>query len=160
MTITRYEVRPDTGAADLHPDTTVYCVWDTQSGAVCTMENGTRFGQAQQDYAQEMADFLNAGPVSIHEDSSGAVYLTRDGVTWALGPVTPDMYGQAARTAWAWCAGDWEPNEGDGQTRADDTDLTLIATWHTVGSLLIETDQHGEPVAGAGGRAYLGSTSS
>lgn len=95
-------------------------------------------------------------PVSIWEDNSGAVYLERDGAMWALGPVTPDMYGRAASDAYHWYAGDWEPNEHDGQQRASQDGLTLIASWSPGADLRIELDDTGFPVAGAGGALYLG----
>jgi hypothetical protein len=93
--------------------------------------------------------------IEIHEDNSGAVYLTRGEETWALGPVTRDMYGQAADTARAWAEDEWEPNEGDGQHRADLDDMDHIATWRPAGLVVIANDV-GTPMAGAGGSLFLG----
>ncbi|KAA2247171.1 hypothetical protein F0L68_40350 [Solihabitans fulvus] len=93
--------------------------------------------------------------VEIHEDNSGAVYLTRGGECWALGPVTPDMEGRAASDARGWVEGEWGPNEADGQRPADLDGLDHIATW-TADGLVIGHGDTGELVAGAGGAAYLG----
>lgn len=94
--------------------------------------------------------------VEIYEDHSGAVYLARGAEMWGLGPVTADMYGQAAADAQGWCHGDWQPNEADGQvpeSLADD--LKHIATW-TRAVLVVERDHYGKPLAGCGGALYLG----
>jgi len=93
--------------------------------------------------------------ITIYEDNAGSVYVERAGEAWDIGPVTTDLQGAAATTAAAWHAGDWEPNVDDGQTRARIDDLPIIATWTPVG-LSIEYDDNGDPVAGAGGQAFLG----
>ncbi|MFJ5984396.1 hypothetical protein [Lentzea sp. NPDC092896] len=98
---------------------------------------------------------MQNGQIEIHEDNSGAVYLTRGSETWGLGPVTIDMKARAADDAQGWANNDWEPNEHDGQVRADLTGLEHIATWHP-GGMVIEHDHHDNPVAGAGGASYLG----
>lgn len=94
--------------------------------------------------------------VEIYEDNSGAVYLAKGGEVWALGPVTPDMYGEAVTTAKAWTDGEWSPNELDGQVRIEGTDdLDPIAIWHDK-TLNVLTDDAHRPVAGAGGLRYIG----
>jgi hypothetical protein len=94
--------------------------------------------------------------IELYEDNAGAVYLHRDGRTWGLGPVTPDMNGAFPPDAAAWASGDWDPNEDDGQSPFDDTEnLTHIATWCD-GIIRVITTQWGERVAGGGGDAYIG----
>lgn len=94
--------------------------------------------------------------VFIYEDNSGAVYLSPGGSSygWPLGPVTPDMYGAAARDAAACSTGDWTP--GDDLIPASVKDCTLIATCPPGSGLVVERDRNGNPVAGAGGQRYLG----
>lgn len=59
---TRYEVREDHEVAHLH-NVPKFCVWDTQADEIYRDEvTRNRFGQVSQDYAQEMADFLNLSP--------------------------------------------------------------------------------------------------
>lgn len=157
MNTARYEVRTDTGTAHLHPGRTTYCVWDTQADQVwVNPSTDSRCGQVSQQWAQDMADFINSAPVTIWEDNSGSVYLGRDNATWALGPVTADMHGKAASHAYSWCAGTWEPNEHDGQQAATREGLTQIATWAPDADMHIELDANAAPLAGAGGARYLG----
>lgn len=95
--------------------------------------------------------------IRIYEDNAGAVYLERNGEVWALGPVTPDMYGHAESDAAGWHAGDWAPNENDGQKPATTDGLDVIAEW-TPGyglSIAAYIDRPGL-AAGMGGAAYLG----
>lgn len=95
--------------------------------------------------------------IRIYEDNAGAVYLERNGVAWSLGQITPDMYGNAESDAQDWHAGEWEPNETDGQTPADTAGLDVIAEW-TPGyglSIAAYIDRPGL-AAGAEGAAYLG----
>jgi hypothetical protein len=93
--------------------------------------------------------------VELYEDNAGAVYLHRGNETWSLGPVTADMSGQFAEDAAAWVAGDWEPNDNDGQTPTNLDGLTHIATW-TPGGVIAETNDFGERIAGFGGSDYIG----
>ncbi|WP_043654504.1 hypothetical protein [Nocardia thailandica] len=106
-----------------------------------------------------IAEKHEAPSVWIYEDNSGAVYMERGGDAWAIGPVTGDLEGQATEHAKAWNARDWEPSEDDGQTRiavAQLADLVHIATWNINTGLDVERDAYSDPVAGAGGRAFLG----
>ncbi len=68
--------------------------------------------------------------VTLYETNSDLVCARKDdGPVWGFGPVTPDMYGKFAEDAGAWCDGDWEPNEGDGQQVIDDEEgLVSVAT--------------------------------
>jgi hypothetical protein len=91
--------------------------------------------------------------VQIHEDNSGAVYLTKAGQTVALGPVTPDLAGLAGELSRQWTDGDWEPEYQDGGPY-DLAQCTLIATV-TSGVLAVVYDQYG-PAAGGGGELFLG----
>jgi hypothetical protein len=93
--------------------------------------------------------------VGLYEDNAGAVYLHREEHTWRLGPVTADMAGRFAADAAGWVAGDWEPNEDDGQVPTDLDGLTHIASWIPAG-VLVEVNDHGERVAGFGGCRYIG----
>jgi hypothetical protein len=95
--------------------------------------------------------------VRVYEDNAGSVYLCRGADVWALGPVTPDMEGNARRDALAWSLGGWEPSEESGQSRVEGAhDLMLIGMCLPTGRLVPERDIWGNSVAGAGGRAYLG----
>lgn len=95
--------------------------------------------------------------IELHEDNSGAVYLTRDGNTWSLGPVTPDMDGAFCEDAAGWANGAWEPNEQDGgQLPAElDDELVHIATWTEAG-IIVHRNQWGELPGGGGAESYLG----
>jgi hypothetical protein len=108
--------------------------------------------------AQCEAERLGHEPdvVLIHEDNSGAVYLTRAGETWSIGPIAPDVAGHGVKDADAWLRGcHWKPSEGDGQVPASRDKLNHIATW-SAGRLTIHYDEYARPVAGAGGQIYLG----
>lgn len=69
--------------------------------------------------------------ITLYETNSDIVFAQlNDGPIWALGAVTPDMHGNFATDAMAWCDGDWEPSENDGQriTLTDDG-LRAVAVW-------------------------------
>lgn len=103
---------------------------------------------ARRDVETVLAD---GGPrehaVTLYETNADLVLAQLDaGVIWQMGPVTPDMYGTFAATAAAWIAGEWEPNEADGQSpgtadgivpvaawRDAAQDVTLLAPWAEIG---------------------------
>ena len=97
--------------------------------------------------------------IKIHEDNSGAVYLTGLG-SWHLGPVTPDLEGKAAELAGQLHSGEWTPSEEDGQTPVDPEHVAstcdLIGTWTVDDGIEIGRDEYGRPIAGAGGARFLG----
>lgn len=99
---------------------------------------------------------MHTETINVLEDNAGAVYLAATGEVWGLGPVTADMKEQAVAHASAWASGEWEPNETDGQVPAGVDDLELIGQWTAAGGLVVTRDVWGEPVAGFGGREYLG----
>jgi hypothetical protein len=100
--------------------------------------------------------------ISILEDNAGQVYLVANDKVWGLGPVTPDMKGQANACAETWATGEWEPNEDDGQVLYEQTldealvNLKLIGVWTAQDGLSVVRDSRGEPAAGAGGQHFLG----
>jgi hypothetical protein len=100
--------------------------------------------------------------VYLYEDNGGGLHAQLgDGPRWDFG-VCGAVYGpdprMFLRDAIAWLAGQWEPNEGDGQHLSGDgfpaEGDKLIATCDERGTTVIR--EHGEPVAGGSGRAYLG----
>lgn len=98
--------------------------------------------------------------ITIYEDNSGAVYLGNGIELWGLGPVTRDLEGTAVEHAQAWATGEWEPNEQDGQVRADCAGLSPIAIWDAEHGLnIVRCGPYHDLVAGAGGRKFLGLTS-
>jgi hypothetical protein len=116
-----------------------------------------------------MTTTTTATIINLYEDNAGNVYLERDGEAWVLGPVAPDMHGSFAQDAAGWVDGTWEPSEDTGQSRVDyagllaDTQIEEagdathhIAMWSSTRGVMLKLNAHGEPVAGAGGRAYLG----
>ena len=97
--------------------------------------------------------------VTIYEDNAGGITLARGTDAWGL--VWPDR-GAAEADCAAWLAGEWSPNESDGQVRQDwerfetslhlDHDTThVIAVYSRGGGLVLGPD----PVGG-GGASYLG----
>lgn len=102
-------------------------------------------------------EILRTRTVNLYEDNAGHLFLHRlsDDTAWSLGTEPTD--GAFAKDAAAWVAGEWEPNENDGQTPVplDALDgLEHIATWRPRGVQLI--DGAVGPAAGGAGRAYLG----
>lgn len=71
--------------------------------------------------------------VMIWETNSDLIYAQLNGEPiWFFGPVTPDMYGKFREDATAWAAGEWEPNEGDGQHEIESAEgLTAVAVLDT-----------------------------
>ncbi|MGW2113151.1 hypothetical protein [Streptomyces sp. NPDC001948] len=98
--------------------------------------------------------------VDLYEDNAGGLYLRKDGDTtlWSLGAGAEQTCGPFTNDATAWRDGDWQPNEGDGQTPlfgTDTDDLTHIATWSSKSGLAV-IDGAAGPAAGAAGSIYLG----
>ncbi|MGW5989479.1 hypothetical protein ACWFRT_13875 [Streptomyces anulatus] len=98
--------------------------------------------------------------VDLFEDNAGGLYLRKTGDTtgWFLGAGAEHTCGPFTDDAKAWRDGDWEPNQGDGQTPdygMDVTNLTHIATWSAKKGLKVINGQAGGPAAGAAGSIYL-----
>ena len=93
--------------------------------------------------------------ITLFETNSDAVVISNGVEAWNLGPVTPDMEDTFAADARAWEAGEWQPNEVDGQTPTTTDDLTPVATYENgVVSLSVVED-----ALGGGARVYLGEAS-
>ncbi|MEV7675038.1 hypothetical protein [Streptomyces sp. NPDC088752] len=96
--------------------------------------------------------------VQVWEDNAGGVYLKLAGekTAWSMGPVTSDREGKFAADAEGWHAGEWRPGEHDEQPTESTEGLEHIATWSEADGVEIVTRPNGDPVAGAGGQAYVG----
>lgn len=100
-------------------------------------------------FEQIEADTLG---VTLYETNSDILVVARDGQAWSLGAPAGDyLNGTFTQDAQSWVKGDWEPNEGDGQTPTTTDDLTPVAVWVPGGvRLLVEADQ-----LGGSARIYL-----
>jgi hypothetical protein len=85
--------------------------------------------------------------ITLYETNPDLIYAQKDGgPIWFFGVVTADMHGKFAEDAQAWCDGDWEPSENDGQhdSALSPDDLDAVATWEpTWLAWLVERDQAG-----------------
>ena len=97
--------------------------------------------------------------IDLYEDNGGNLIVAKDdGQPWLLGfnGLDPEFAGQFARDAAAWAAGEWEPNEGDGQspTDADYPTCNHVAEWRDGAVRVVRLGP--DPVAGFSARGYLG----
>jgi hypothetical protein len=100
--------------------------------------------------------------IYLYEDNAGGLHARKDdGPVWdfgTCGAITGPEPRMFLPDALAWLKGDWEPGENDGQHTCGDTEPAegnkLIATCDDERVTVIR--EHGEPVAGGSGRAYLG----
>lgn len=74
--------------------------------------------------------------VKLYEDNADSLYLQADdGPVWNVGTEPVERDGRFCDDAATWIAGDWKPNERDGQTRTGEAGLRLLVTWTTTGGL-------------------------
>lgn len=94
----------------------------------------------------------SAMPVTLYETNSDILVIARGDDAWTLHPGA-DLAGRFADDAAAWINGDWEPNEGDGQTPTHLDDLKAVATWspRTGLALTVRRDS-----LGGAARDYIG----
>lgn len=91
--------------------------------------------------------------VTLYETNSEILVIARGDDAWSLFIGGDHMLGQFAADAEAWINGDWEPNEGDGQSPTHLDDLKEVATWDQDKGLelLVRRDE-----LGGAARDYLG----
>jgi prevent-host-death family protein len=92
--------------------------------------------------------------VTLYETNSDLLVIARGDNAWTLHP-GDDLLGQFAAHAAAWSTGDWEPNEDDGQTRADLDGLKEVAKWDADNGLTLLV---GADSLGRAAREYLPAT--
>jgi hypothetical protein len=93
----------------------------------------------------------------LYEDNAGGLCaIMNDAQFWQLGfnGLDPQFRGKFAGDAAAWAAGDWEPNEGDGQTPVADFAGEHVAQWQD--GVITVTRRGPGPVAGFSAQGYLG----
>lgn len=92
--------------------------------------------------------------VYLFESNSDALYIQLDnGPVWDIGNGVADVGGRFSDDAAAWVAGEWEPSESDGHTRANTDGLTMVAAWSRAGGVQYI---HRPDNIGGTQRAYLG----
>ncbi|MEU4703332.1 hypothetical protein [Nonomuraea dietziae] len=93
--------------------------------------------------------------ITLFETNSDILVIAKENEAWTLhiGP-WEHMLGMFATDAEAWTAGDWAPNEHDGQNPTEvDDDLREVATWDAERGLqvLVRPDE-----LGGAAQDYLG----
>lgn len=138
------------------------CYWFPHLGEIHGPTTATLEGidldealKAAADAVAERFEEIETGAlgVTLYETNSDLLVIARDGQAWSLhAPAGDYLNGTFTQDAQAWVEGDWEPDEGDGQTPTTITDdLTPVAVWVPGGvRLLVEADR-----LGGAARIYL-----
>ncbi|SEU46500.1 hypothetical protein [Nonomuraea wenchangensis] len=92
--------------------------------------------------------------ITLYETNSEILVVANGDQAWSFIAWGEDMRGKFAADAAAWAAGDWAPNEGDGQspTFVDDK-LREVATWDAEQGLQVLVKPY---ELGGAARDYLG----